>query len=56
MYRAQMELSLFGKAIVNLCEEMNARCHAGKPCSTKDYVQLFKFVPSFPPRSEDAQN
>ncbi|OAX32628.1 hypothetical protein K503DRAFT_776461 [Rhizopogon vinicolor AM-OR11-026] len=27
MYRAQMELSLFGKALVNLCEEMYARCH-----------------------------
>ncbi|OAX31322.1 hypothetical protein K503DRAFT_860792 [Rhizopogon vinicolor AM-OR11-026] len=26
MYRAQMELSLFSKAIVNLCEEMNTRC------------------------------
>ncbi|KAJ8587945.1 hypothetical protein M405DRAFT_863331 [Rhizopogon salebrosus TDB-379] len=28
MYRAQMEVSLFGKALVNLCEEMNARRHA----------------------------
>ncbi|OAX39275.1 hypothetical protein K503DRAFT_769662 [Rhizopogon vinicolor AM-OR11-026] len=28
VYRAQMELSLFGKAIVNLCEEMSARSRA----------------------------
>jgi len=28
MHGAQMELSLFGKALANLCEEMNARCHA----------------------------
>ncbi|OAX33190.1 hypothetical protein K503DRAFT_775874 [Rhizopogon vinicolor AM-OR11-026] len=27
MYRAQMELSLFGKPLANLCEEMNTRCH-----------------------------
>jgi hypothetical protein len=55
-YRAQMEVSLFGMAIVNLCEEMNARYHAGKPYCTKDYVQLFKFVLSFQPRYEVAHN
>jgi len=51
MYRAQEEVSLFGKAIVNLCEEMNARRHPSKLCCSKDYAQLFKFAPSLGPEN-----
>jgi len=31
MYRAQMEVSLFSKAIANLCEELNTRKQKGEP-------------------------
>jgi hypothetical protein len=30
MHRAQMEVTLFNKAIANLCEEFNTKC---RPCS-----------------------
>jgi hypothetical protein len=32
MYRAQMEVTLFSKAIANLCEEFNTKCRPCKPC------------------------
>lgn len=32
MYRAQMEVTLFSKAIANLCEELNTKCLPCKPC------------------------
>lgn len=38
MYRAQMEVSLFSKAMVNLCEEMTTRCRTLERCS-QGYVQ-----------------
>jgi hypothetical protein len=31
MYRAQMEVTLFSKAIANLCEEFNTKRHPCKP-------------------------
>jgi len=30
MYRAQIEVSLFSKAIANLCEELNTRSQPGE--------------------------
>jgi len=46
MYRAQMEVSLFSKAMVNLCEEITTRC---RPCErhSQDYIQPF---PAFGPK------
>jgi hypothetical protein len=32
MYRAQIEVSLFSKAIANLCEELNTRSQPGELC------------------------
>jgi len=31
MDRAQIEVSLFSRAIANLCEELNTRCRLGEP-------------------------
>jgi len=31
MYRAQMEVTLFSKAIANLCEKFNTKHHPCKP-------------------------
>lgn len=36
MYRAQMEVSLFSKAIANLCEELKTKC---RPCKSR-YLQM----------------
>jgi hypothetical protein len=46
MDQAQVEVSLFSNAIVNLCEELNGRCHPSELHCLKDHVQHSKFVHS----------
>lgn len=44
LYRAQMEVSLFSKAIANVYEELNVQYHPRKSCS-HDMILTLIFVP-----------
>jgi hypothetical protein len=55
MYRAQTEVSLFSKAMVNLCEEMTTRCRPREHRS-QDYIQYSKPFLAFGPKMSHPTN